>query len=54
MADLELREAARKTLKAMEHIWDTKDRDDDWIYDEMGSELSGAYFDLRDALEKLK
>lgn len=44
-----LEAAADKALKAMESIWSLKNRDDDYIYDEMGSELSGAYFWLRDA-----
>jgi hypothetical protein len=42
--------AADKALKAMNIIWKLKDRDDDYIYDEMGSQLSGGYFALRDAL----
>lgn len=44
--------SAREALSAMESIWRTKGMDDEWIYDEMGSELSSGYFALRDAIAK--
>lgn len=48
----DLRLAASKAIAVMERIWDTHGHDDEWIYDEMGSELATAYFNLRDALDK--
>lgn len=47
----EYRRALDVVFAAMQSIWATKGQSDDWIYDEMGSELSHAYFWVRDALE---
>ena len=47
-----LLEAARMAIAAMESMWVTEDRDDDYIYDEMGSEMSSGYFALREAIAK--
>lgn len=48
----ELLAAAREALSAMDDIWETKDADDDFIYDEMGSSLAAGYFSLRAAIAK--
>jgi hypothetical protein len=42
--------AASVAIEAMEDIWKLKGREDDYIYDEMGSQLSHGYFMLRAAL----
>lgn len=42
--------AAIEAKSAMDSIWETKGQDDDWIYDEMGSELAAGYFSLRAAI----
>lgn len=44
--------AAKEALSSMESIWRTAGHDDDWIYDEMGSELAAGYFSLRAAIAK--
>jgi hypothetical protein len=45
-----LRSAGQETIEMMGDIWETKNADDDFIYDEMGPQLSGAYFQLRAAI----
>lgn len=44
--------AAIEAKAAMDSIWRTNGADDQWIYDEMGSELSAGYFSLRAAIAK--
>lgn len=44
--------AALEAKAAMDSIWRTKGLDDDFIYDEMGSELSVGYFSLRAAIAR--
>jgi hypothetical protein len=44
--------AIKRALSVMDDIWNTKGRDDDYVYDEMGSDLSGAYFELRDLIQR--
>lgn len=50
----ELLTAAIEAMAAMDSEWQTSSRDDDWIYDEMGSELASGYFSLRSAIAKAK
>lgn len=46
-------EANRKFIAAANSIWGIKPyHDDDYIYDEMGGDLSLAYFAARDAIAK--
>jgi hypothetical protein len=42
--------AAIEAMAAMDSIWQTRGADDDWIYDEMGSDLAAGYFSLRAAI----
>lgn len=44
--------ASKEAMSSMESIWRTAGHDDDWIYDEMGSELAAGYFSLRAAIAK--
>lgn len=51
-ASPDLLSAAIETMQTMENIWRTKGRDDEYIYDEMGSDLAASYFVLRAAIAK--
>lgn len=49
----ELLEAATRIMAAMRSVFTFSDMaDDEWIYDELGSDLAGAYFDARAAIAK--
>lgn len=44
--------AAIETMQTMGNVWGIDGRDDEYIYDEMGSDLSASYFALRAAIAK--
>lgn len=48
----ELLNAAIETMQAMSAAFGLGGRDDDYIYDELGSDLAGCYFALRAAIAK--
>ena len=48
----ELRNAAIVTFETMSAAWGLGGRDDDYIHDQVGSDLAGCYFALRAAIAK--
>lgn len=44
-------ETVRGAVATLESGWGISGRDDEWIYDEIGSQLSSAYFALRSAIK---
>lgn len=56
MADTEAEAACRKLVEAVHdsrlHWQVNADSSDEWIYDELGSVMSSAYFAARDVIRK--
>jgi hypothetical protein len=48
----DLLDAAIETMQTMGTVWGIDGRSDEYIYDEMGSDLAASYFSLREAIAK--